>query len=155
MRHGTQYKETLSRRACLGGLELPGKSCHDIHSIGATHTHSAHAQATRIGGVRVCADHHATGEGVVLQHNLQQAPTPETQSQDCLDCRDLLLISCHVHTQTSWTTGLPTTYCLRPRALQLARMLDSLCWPGERMVRRVGLAQADSKCRSVRWVPGG
>ena len=56
----------------LGGLDLPGQASHHIHSICSTHTHCAHAQAASIGCVRVCADHHASWEGIVLQHNLQR-----------------------------------------------------------------------------------
>jgi hypothetical protein len=55
----------------LGGLQLPGQARHDIHRISTAHANSAHAQSTSIHSVRVCADHHAPWEGIVLQHDLQ------------------------------------------------------------------------------------
>ena len=54
----------------LWRLELPGQAGHDVHRIRAAHSHGAHAQTTRVGGVGVGTDHQAAGEGVVLQHRL-------------------------------------------------------------------------------------
>ncbi len=54
----------------LGGLELPRNVGHDIDGISTTDTDGAHAEATSVGGVGVSANHHATGEGVVLEDNL-------------------------------------------------------------------------------------
>ena len=55
----------------LGRLELPGQARHDVHRIRAAHADRAHAQAARVGRVRVRADHHAARECIVLQHDLR------------------------------------------------------------------------------------
>ena len=55
----------------LGGFEFPGQPCHHVHSVSTTHAHGAHAQPTSIGRVGVCANHHASREGIVLKHNLR------------------------------------------------------------------------------------
>ena len=65
--HASGVKQTTD----LGGLQLPGEASHHIHSVSSSHAHSAHAQAAGVGGVGVRANHHATREGVVLQHNLR------------------------------------------------------------------------------------
>ena len=54
----------------LGELELPWHAGHDVHGVGSAHTNGDHAEAARIHGVAVRSDHHAAGEGVVLQHHL-------------------------------------------------------------------------------------
>lgn len=54
----------------LGSLQLPGKTSHDIDSIGTTDTNSSHSKTTSVGGVRVGTDHQTTRESVVLQDNL-------------------------------------------------------------------------------------
>mmetsp|Transcript_41547 Transcript_41547/g.106288 ORF Transcript_41547/g.106288 Transcript_41547/m.106288 type:complete len:369 (-) Transcript_41547:81-1187(-) len=54
----------------LGALQLPGQPSHDIHGVRAAHTDRAHAEATSVGGMGVRANHHAAGEGIVLQHDL-------------------------------------------------------------------------------------
>ncbi len=67
----------------LGLLQLPRQPAHHIAGIGAAHADGQHAQAAAVGRVAVGADHHAAGEGVVLQHHLvddARAGLPETDS---------------------------------------------------------------------------
>ena len=41
----------------LGALELPGDVRHHVHGVSAANTDTETAEASAIGGVRVCADH--------------------------------------------------------------------------------------------------
>ena len=54
----------------LGRLQLPRQPSHHVHRISTTNTHSTHAQAAGVDSVAVSADHHAAGDGVVLQYDL-------------------------------------------------------------------------------------
>ena len=56
---------------------------HDVDRIGTTDADRDHAQPACVGRVAIGADHHPTGEGVVLQHDLVNdatAGTPETDA---------------------------------------------------------------------------
>ena len=54
----------------FGALQFPGKTSHDIDSIGTTNTTSDHAETACVGSVRVSTDHKTTGESVVLEDDL-------------------------------------------------------------------------------------
>ena len=54
----------------LGIEHLPGEPGHRLAAVGAAHADGDHAEAARVGRVRVGADHEAAGEGVVLEHDL-------------------------------------------------------------------------------------
>ena len=49
---------------------LPGEAGHHVHRVGAADAGGEHAEAAGVRRVGVGADHHAAGEGVVLQHDL-------------------------------------------------------------------------------------
>ena len=68
----------------LGELELPRHAGHDVHGVGTTHTDGDHAEATRIHGVAVRADHHAAGEGVILKHHLVDDAGPRLPEADAV-----------------------------------------------------------------------
>jgi hypothetical protein len=53
-----------------GQRTLKGKPGHHVDRVGAADADGDHAQAAGVGGVAVGADHHAAGEGVVLEHHL-------------------------------------------------------------------------------------
>ncbi|MBA7715063.1 hypothetical protein ES703_124103 [subsurface metagenome] len=59
-----------------GPFQFPGHSRHDVHRVGAAHTDGQHPQPAGVGRVGVRADHHATGEGVVLQDHLVDNTRP-------------------------------------------------------------------------------
>ena len=50
--------------------QLPGHAHHHVDRVRAADADGHHAQPAGVGGVAVGADHHAAGEGVVLQHHL-------------------------------------------------------------------------------------
>lgn len=90
--------------AHLGGLQLPGQAGHDVHCIGAAHADSAHTETASIHRVRVCADHHASWEGVVLQHDLQ------TKGQRPSHCRSTVLLRTH-REELWWMMLRPSAAC--------------------------------------------
>ena len=47
-----------------------GQTRHHVAGVGPTHANGDHAEATRVGRMRIGADHQATGKGVVLDHHL-------------------------------------------------------------------------------------
>jgi hypothetical protein len=51
-------------------LHFPRKPGHDVHGVRAAHAGREHAQPAGVGRVRVGADHHPAGKGVVLQNHL-------------------------------------------------------------------------------------
>ena len=51
-------------------FQLPGKVGHNIHSVSAADSNSAHPKTASIGGVGVGTDQQATGEGIVLEEDL-------------------------------------------------------------------------------------
>ena len=56
---------------------------HHVDRVGAADTDGDHAQPASVGGVAVGSDHHAAGEGVVLEHDLVDdaaARTPEADA---------------------------------------------------------------------------
>jgi len=76
--HSTATTKNIIRTACglastasallLRNHSVSYSTCTYIHGIRAAHADGSHAQAARIGGVRVGANHEEAGDGVVLQH---------------------------------------------------------------------------------------
>ena len=56
----------------IGTLELPGDSCHDVHSVRSTHSDADGAEATAIGSVGVCTNQHHSRVRIVLQDDLSE-----------------------------------------------------------------------------------
>ncbi len=54
----------------LGIEHFPGQPRHRLAAVRAAHADGDHAEAARVGGVGVGADHEAAREGVVLEHHL-------------------------------------------------------------------------------------
>ena len=50
--------------------DLPREAGHDVDGVRAADTRGEHAEAARVGRVRVRADHHAAREGVLLENDL-------------------------------------------------------------------------------------
>lgn len=58
---------------CLGTLELPWDSCHDVYSICSSNPDANGTQPTAVGCVGVCANQHHSWVGIVLQDDLFDA----------------------------------------------------------------------------------
>jgi hypothetical protein len=56
----------------LGALELPRKVGDNVDSVRSSDTDSDHTETSSVGGVRVGTDHETTGEGVVLEDDLNE-----------------------------------------------------------------------------------
>ena len=65
-------------------LHLPRKPGHDIDGVGAAHARGEHAQPAGVGRVRVGADHHPAGEGVVLEDHLVDDPGTRLPEADAV-----------------------------------------------------------------------
>ena len=67
----------------LRPAHVEGEAGHHVDRVGAADTNGDHTQPAGVGGVAVGADHHAAGEGVVLEHDLVDdaaAGTPEADA---------------------------------------------------------------------------
>lgn len=67
----------------LGALEFPRDSSHNVDGVSATDTASDHTETTRVGGMRVGADHEASRESVVFENDLMndtRAGFPEAEA---------------------------------------------------------------------------
>lgn len=102
---------TFRRAKYLGGLQLPGQAGHDVHRISAAHADGAHAQSAGVHRVRVCADHHAAREGVVLQHDLQAQNSSQTSGSWTFTgvSRPAKLMSAHISCSTSACVSIRRT----------------------------------------------
>ena len=72
----------------LRPADVERKPGHDIDGIGAADPDCHHAQSAGVGSVTVGADHHAAGEGVVLQHDLVDDAATWTPEADSVLCAD-------------------------------------------------------------------
>ena len=54
----------------FGPFDVPSKTSHDIHGVGAADSDGHHAEAAGVRGVAVGADHHAAGESVLFEYYL-------------------------------------------------------------------------------------
>jgi len=66
----------------LGIQHLPREPRHRLAAVRAAHTDGGHAEAARVGRVRVGADHEAAGKRVVLQHHLVNDPRARLPEAD-------------------------------------------------------------------------
>ncbi len=66
----------------LGIEHLPRQPRHRLAAIRAADPDGGHAEAARVGRVRVGADHETAGEGVVLQHDLMDDAGPRLPEAD-------------------------------------------------------------------------
>ena len=72
----------------LGLENLPVETGHDVHRIGAADAARDHPETAGVGGVRIGAEHHPAGEGVILEHDLvddagARLPEAETVARRC------------------------------------------------------------------------
>ena len=65
-------------------LHLPRQPGHDVDRVRAAHAGGEHAQPAGVGRVRVGADHHPAGEGVVLEHDLVDDPGARLPEADAV-----------------------------------------------------------------------
>jgi hypothetical protein len=76
----TQFTGQLNTNN-LGGLQLPGKTSHDVNGVGTANTDGGHAESSSVGSVRVGTDEQSTRESVVLKDDLvndARSGPPET-----------------------------------------------------------------------------
>ena len=68
----------------LGPTHIERKARHHVDCIGAADSDCHHAQSAGIGSVAVGADHHAAGEGVVLEDDLVDDAAPGTPESNAV-----------------------------------------------------------------------